>query len=973
MAILQPTDLIPTLRQYFGFDSFRPGQEEAIQHVLAGQHTLLVMPTGSGKSLAYQLPALLLPGLTLVISPLIALMKDQVDALLEGDLPATYINSSLSSSEQNRRLRAMREGHVKLVYIAPERLRSNQFIRALGSVPVSLLAVDEAHCVSQWGHDFRPDYLQIRPAWEGLGQPTLLATTATATPQVQTDILKLLGPADAHRIVTGFNRPNLAFEVRYAASDDSKLHTLRQLLQDAFHDPPEPARESGKAATRAGSVLVYVATRRAAEEVADFIRTVPGIPAQAYHAGLEPDLRQRVQNDFMSDRLPAVVATNAFGMGVDKSDIRAVIHYHIPATVEAYYQEAGRAGRDGLPALCALLFSPDDRSLQAWFIDSDTPTLDDLHTVYRVMTHMAQDGEALVSRDEVADAAGLHPVKVRVTLSELEQAGALLHLGDQAGYSRWRVLSPAPGALETRARSIMARAEHRHHLLDRMITYAETDACRRRYLLEYFGDREPLDREKIPARCCDNCQLNQDVTALPPAKSAEDWIPLILLETARTLPRPVGRVRLAHIVRGSQGQEILRMGYQRHKFYGKLAHLSQEQIVAIIDVLVEKRYLALTGDRRPVLTLTPNGLTALKARAAIPLPMRVFAPPDPSAGRRWKKPDTLRLTLDLYRQGLNPAQIAQARGLTERTIYGHLAQLIAQGEVDLERVVSADVIDRVRAAADEVGTERLSPIKERLPDTISYEEIRCVVAALGRLSGPSPPRYPGQTGPRGAVLAEARACDEGLFEVLRAWRTAQAREQGVPPFVIFHDRVLRAIATSLPTDPEALRAVPGVGPAKLEQYGHTILSIVQAHLADAPAAPPPPPPIPEPEPQASPSSTSSEAVDVILAAVADLPGLLSRSGLAKLLVGSPAERVAPYRDHPLYGALYPTWGRQELTAEIDRLIAQGYLLDRQGRLRLPPGGQQPHPAPISAPTPGMPQRHDQESQVGPQPAPDNPL
>jgi ATP-dependent DNA helicase RecQ len=968
MVMPQSADLIPTLHQYFGFDSFRPGQEETIRRVLDGQHTLLVMPTGSGKSLAYQLPALLLPGLTLVISPLIALMKDQVDALLNSDLPATYINSSLSSSEQNHRLRAMRAGHVKLVYIAPERLRSNQFIRALTNVPVSLLAVDEAHCVSQWGHDFRPDYLQICPAWEGLGRPTLLATTATATPQVQTDILELLGPAHAQRIVTGFNRPNLTFEVHYAASDDSKLRTLRQLLQDVLLDPPESTRESEKTVARAGSALVYVATRRASEEVAAFIREVVGLRAEAYHAGLEPDLRHRVQNDFMGDRLPLVVATNAFGMGVDKPDIRAVIHYHIPSTVEAYYQEAGRAGRDGLPALCALLFSPDDRSLQAWFIDSDTPTLDDLRTVYRLMGGASQDGEALVSRDELADTAGLHPVKVRITLSELEQAGALLHLGDQAGYSRWRVLSPAPGALEARARGITARADHRHQLLDRMIAYAESDTCRRRYLLEYFGDRDPITKEKTLIRCCDNCQLNMDVTDLPPAKSAEDWIPLILLETARTLPRPVGRVRLAHIMRGSQAQEILRLGYQRHKFYGKLAHLSQEQIVAIVDELVEKRYLALTGDRRPVLTLTSNGLMALKARVAISLPMRVFVPSGQTAGS-WKKPDTLSLTLDLYRQGLSPAQIAQARGLTEGTIFGHLAQLIVRGEVELERVVSPDVIARVRAVAEQVGTQRLSPIKERLPDTISYEEIRCVVAVLGQGAEPPPPKYPGQAGPRGAVIAESRACDEGLFEVLRSWRTAQAREQGVPPYVVFHDRVLRVIAARLPTDPDGLRAIPGIGPAKLEQYGHTVLTIVQAHLADAHALPPVP--STAPEPQAAPSSTSDEPMDTILAAVADLPGLLSRSGLAKLLAGSPSERVAPYRDHPLYGALHPDWGRQELTAEIDRLIAQGDLVDRQGRLRLPATGQ-PHPARIPAPSPAEPQHQEREGQVSPQPVPNNP-
>lgn len=720
----QPPNLLATLRQCFGFDSFRPGQEAAIRHVLAGQHTLLVMPTGAGKSLAYQLPALLLPGLTLVISPLIALMKDQVDALLDAGLPATYINSTVPPAEQAHRLRAMREGHVKLVYIAPERLRSNRFIRALTNVPVSLLAVDEAHCVSHWGHDFRPDYLQIRLAWEGLGHPTLLATTATATPQVQTDIGRLLGPADAGRIIAGFNRPSLTFEVRYAATDEAKLSLLRQLLESS-----DKVQEG-----KAGSFLVYVGTRRAAEEVATFVRDLVGLRAEAYHAGLDPGLRHQVQTDFMSDRLPVVVATNAFGMGVDKPDIRAVIHYHIPATVEAYYQEAGRAGRDGLPARCVLLFSPEDQGLQAWFIDSDTPTLDDLRTIHRLVGRIAQDGEALLSRDQLVDATGLHPVKVRVTLSELEQAGALLHLGDDAGYSRWRVLAPAKGALEARAKAIATRAEHRHMRLDQMIAYAELEACRRHYLLDYFGDDSPVPEGAMPLGCCDNCRPKVDVAHLPRAESAQEWVPLIVLETTRTLPRPVGRVRLAQILKGSRARDVLRMGYDRHKFHGKLCHLSQEQVVAIVDALIERRYLSITGDRRPVLTLTATGLTALKARVALPLPDHMPPPPD-RAVERWQKratrSDTVSQTLALYRQGLTPDQIAQARDLKVSTIYGHLARLVADGEVGLEEVVAADVIAQVRAVAEEIGTEYLSPIKGRLPDTISYGEIKCVIAGLG--------------------------------------------------------------------------------------------------------------------------------------------------------------------------------------------------------------------------------------------------
>lgn len=462
------------LHQYFGFDQFREGQEAAVQRVLNGLHTLLVMPTGSGKSLTYQLPALLLPGLTLVISPLIALMKDQVESLTEAGLPATYINSSLPPQEANQRTRAVLEGHVKLLYVAPERLRSRDFTRALARVKVSLLAVDEAHCISQWGHDFRPDYLQIGPIWQAMGQPTLLATTATATPTVQKDIVKLLGLAQAQTIVTGFNRPNLTFRVKFTPDARTKLQTLPALLSKS-----------------AGSTIIYTATRRNADEVADFIRSAVGIPARAYHAGLDRYQREQVQNDFMTDRLKVVVATNAFGMGVDKADVRAVIHYNLPATVEAYYQEAGRAGRDGLPAECLLLFAPEDQGLQEWLINSDTPAYEDLHQIYGLLSRAANDGEVYAAPHELAESTGLHPVKIRVTLSELELAGAIFHLGDQGGYDRWKVLPLADRALEERAEAIEKRAKIRRHLLDRMVQYAQLTTCRRQFLLAMIHPNQP--------------------------------------------------------------------------------------------------------------------------------------------------------------------------------------------------------------------------------------------------------------------------------------------------------------------------------------------------------------------------------------------------------------------------------------------------------------------------------------------------
>ena len=276
------------LKQYFGFEHFRDGQEQAIQRVLKGEHTLLVMPTGSGKSLAYQLPALLLPGLTLVISPLIALMKDQVDGLVEGGIAATYLNSTLPAYEANRRIRAVLEGNVKLLYIAPERLRNRQFTQTLARVQLSLLAVDEAHCISQWGHDFRPDYLQIGPTWQAMGKPTLLATTATAAPKVQQDILKLLGlpPKSGHIIVTGFNRPNLVFRAQYAPHERARLEALQALLKNLN-----------------GSAIIYVATRRTTEDLSETLQRTIGQPVGAYHGGMDKDRRAQIQNKFIKSYL----------------------------------------------------------------------------------------------------------------------------------------------------------------------------------------------------------------------------------------------------------------------------------------------------------------------------------------------------------------------------------------------------------------------------------------------------------------------------------------------------------------------------------------------------------------------------------------------------------------------------------------------------------------------------------------------
>jgi ATP-dependent DNA helicase RecQ len=339
------------LKTHFGYESFRPGQDEIIKSILDHKDTLALMPTGGGKSLCFQLPALLLDGVSLIISPLIALMKDQVDALRAKGISAAFLNSTLSAEELGSRLAEVRQGKFKMVYLAPERLASSNFLNEAVKWPISIIAVDEAHCVSQWGHDFRPDYLLIKKFILSLKKrPIVTAFTATATPEVKRDIEDNLGLENANIFIRGFDRPNLIFYARAGLRHNERFKETARILKST-----------------PGSAIVYVGKRDTAEELADFLKS-RGISAFPYHAGMKAEERSSAQEDFMNDRVRVIVATIAFGMGVDKPDVRLVIHAHTPSSLENYYQEAGRAGRDGEKASCILLHSFQDALLHRFFI-----------------------------------------------------------------------------------------------------------------------------------------------------------------------------------------------------------------------------------------------------------------------------------------------------------------------------------------------------------------------------------------------------------------------------------------------------------------------------------------------------------------------------------------------------------------------------------------------------------------------------
>jgi ATP-dependent DNA helicase RecQ len=549
-------------------------------------------------------------------------MKDQVDALRARGLPATFINSSISDSEQHARIEGLRRREHKLVYIAPERFRSSRFNAALQQIPISLFAVDEAHCISTWGHDFRPDYLRLRGVIKSLGQVQTLALTATATPYVRSDIIQQLGLDRPQTFVSGFDRPNLSIEVMHTERERQKISRIKTLARDI-----------------PGSGIIYASTRKAVEQVGDKLKAL-NLGVSVYHAGMSDSMRIKAQDDFMSGRTQMIVATNAFGMGIDKPDIRFVVHYQMPGSIEAYYQEIGRAGRDGLPSTCVLLFNYADNNTHDFFIEGSYPDISVIKQVYDSLA-ATELRRIELSTAEIARRTGeSNEMAVQSALYVLERAGHIQRTapalnrggrGAQQGRSIIMLDSAPATKLRIDPADVSRRGELERRKLRAMIDFCYTDYCYRAHILNYFGDR------KSGRECgtCGNCKpgeitrayqeehsqtISAPVDSAPRALKDDELLRVRkILACAKRMNGRFGKKILVGTLRGSAAKQILTAQLNELSTYGLLKDMAADEVEIYIDALVTARCLKVKGGAYPTISTTELGDRVMREQERVML------------------------------------------------------------------------------------------------------------------------------------------------------------------------------------------------------------------------------------------------------------------------------------------------------------------------------------------------------------------
>ena len=601
-VVSQDTDLQAALEEHFGFTQFLQGQEETIRSGLKGRDVVVVMPTGAGKSLCYQLSSLVSPGTTLVVSPLIALMKDQVDGLQARGLPATYINSSLPSLEMRERIEALRSGTYKLVYIAPERFRDRRFLDAMSANQISLMAIDEAHCISQWGHDFRPEYLRLREVLSDLPSTRVMAMTATATPYVRYDIVKQLGLGEQGRgepvvLVYGFSRPNLKLVVSRVTSHADKLTRVHRAINQ-YH-----------------TGIIYCSTRKQTEKVCSLLQSATQ-PCGLYHGGLPDEQRKSVQDQFMKGEIPVVAATNAFGMGVDRPDLRFVLHWDLPGSIEAYYQEVGRSGRDGREALCELLYSYADVRTQEFFLDGANPSREEIESVWHKIRHRCQHGSAVCEVSDLAGtgSTGRNDMAIRTALAILERSNLIRC--ERVSQSPSLLVSMLAGAsldsLEQQFAYLTEKHNRDRQKLQDMLGYVSTPRCRHAYILNYFGDTD------FATDClnCDRCRrlVGEEVRA----PTEQEW-PILqkVLSCVARMRGSFGCARVVQVLTGSQAKPVLSRGLDRLSTYGLLKDHSESYVRSMLEELIREGCVRITTGDYPLAEITQRGREVMWRRETV--------------------------------------------------------------------------------------------------------------------------------------------------------------------------------------------------------------------------------------------------------------------------------------------------------------------------------------------------------------------
>ena len=726
---MRTTDIHDLLKTRFGYDQFRPLQAEIIQTVLDGNDALVLMPTGGGKSLCYQLPALCLDGLTLVVSPLIALMKDQVDALRANGIAAAFVNSTVPPREARETLAEARAGRLKILYIAPERLAVPGFSDFLRSVRVRQIAIDEAHCISEWGHDFRPDYRNLRILRERFPDTPVMALTATATAQVRDDIVEQLAIPDARRFVASFDRQNLTYTVRpKRRAFEALLELLRQ------HSD--------------GSAIVYCLSRQNTEDLAADLSD-EGIQALPYHAGLEPAVRRTTQDRFIRDEVRVVTATIAFGMGIDKPDVRLIVHYHLPKTLEGYYQETGRAGRDDLPSTCVLFYGASDRHALTGFIEQieneteraraweklrQMVRYSELQTCRRVFLldyfgepydRPSCDGcDMCLSEREEFDATEIAQKVLSAIIRTGQRFGVAHVIRVLRGSRERRLLSLGHDRLSvygvardhTRAQlneivGLLEGAELVQRSADQFRTLAVTPRG-----LDFLRQREPLTLTRVKPVEVDASQSRPRVEDLDFDRD--------LFARLRDLRFRLAQARNVppYVIFGDRSlQEMAHYLPQSRESFSHISGVGRVKLDEFAqDFLAEIRGFS-----------EPRGLAERPRRQRQTRRRRDIR----------RRGSTHRQTLDLLLSGLSVAEVSRQRGLTVATITSHLEQLIAAGEtLPLERELPApERVTRISEAFARTQSPALGPVRQLLGDDYSYEELRIVRAWLDQQRRPSSP------------------------------------------------------------------------------------------------------------------------------------------------------------------------------------------------------------------------------------------